>query len=144
MNDPATNTERSADVVRRMYAAFATRDETTLRELIDADVEWNQCEGFPGGARRRGREAVFASVFAGNRSIWEGFGAPVHELIASGERVVALGHYEGTHVETNKSMRSDFAHVYSVRNGRIVRFDQIADTAVMVAAMRTSGEPDPA
>ena len=55
---------------------------------------------------------------------------------SSGDRVVALGQYEGTHAETGREMVSHFAHVYEVRDGRIARFDQIADTWPMVAAER--------
>ena len=71
------------DVVRAMYAAFEARDESQLRTLIDSEVEWNQCEGFPGGARRTGLDDVLASVFGGNRATWNGFAAPVTEYIAA-------------------------------------------------------------
>jgi ketosteroid isomerase-like protein len=125
-----------SDTVRRLYEAFETKDEAALRELISADVEWNQCEGFPGGARRRGVDDVLSAVFGGNRATWTGFSAPVAELLASGERVVALGHYEGTHADTEKHMQAVFAHVYTVRDGQIIRFDQVADTWPMVAAMQ--------
>ena len=129
------------DVVRDMYAAFEARDEPRLRTLIHSKVEWNQCEGFPGGARHRGVDAVLAAVFGANRTTWTGFRAPVEEYVAAGERVVAIGHYTGTHATTGTSMRAVFAHVYVVRDSRIVRFDQIADTWPMVAA--ADPEPDP-
>ena len=125
-----------AQVVRAMYAAFEARDEARLRDLLAADVEWNQCEGFPGGARRRGIEAVLCAVFAQNRSTWMGFAAAVDEILACGDTVVALGRYEGTHAQTHKRMRAAFAHVYRVRDGRITRYDQVADTWPMVAAAR--------
>lgn len=119
-----------------MYDAFGAKDEAVLRQLIHADVEWNQCAGFPGGARRRGIEDVLEGVVAGNRARWTGFAAPVDTYVTEGDRVVALGHYSGTHAETGKAMRADFAHVYQVSEGQIVRFDQIVDTAPMVAAMQ--------
>lgn len=125
-----------ADVVQRMYEAFAARDEIALRELLAADIHWQQCAGFPGGAERRGVDDVIASVFAGNRATWEGFAAPVREYLADGERVVALGHYEGRHAESGETMHAVFAHVYTVRDGRITHFEQIADTWPMVRAMR--------
>lgn len=131
-NDPAE--ARPLEVVRRMYAAFEARDEGELRRLIDPDVEWNQCEGFPGGARRRGIEDVLQAVFAANRSVWKGFSAPVEELLESGDRVVALGRYEGTHSQTGRSMHAAFAHIYRVRQGLIVSYDQVADTWPMVQA----------
>ena len=126
----------AVDVVREMYAAMGAGDEARLREVIHEDVEWNQCEGFPGGDRHRGLDAVLAGVFEKNRSTWTGFEAPVAEFLQDGDRVVALGHYAGTHAGTGKSMRATFAHVYTVADGRVVTFDQITDTWPMVAATR--------
>ena len=123
-------------VVQAMYAAFGRSDEAQLRQLIAADVEWNQCEGFPGGEHRRGIDSVLAGVLRGNKTTWLGFRAPIERYIASGDDVVALGHYEGVHAATGKTMRSVFAHVYRVRDARIVRFDQVADTWPMVRAMQ--------
>ena len=123
-------------VVQAMYAAFGAADETSLRDLIDPDVVWRQCEGFPGGEHRRGIDSVLAGVLRGNRSTWRGFAAPIERYIASGDDVVAIGHYEGTHAVTQKAMRAVFAHVYRVRGGRIVTFDQFADTWPMVRAMQ--------
>ncbi len=138
MQHPAPPTE-PLSVVREMYAAFAAGDEARLRQLLHPDVAWRQCEGFPGGAHRRGVEAVLAGVLRGNRATWRGFAAPIERYVASGDDVVALGRYEGTHAETGKAMRAVFAHVYRVRDGRIVAFDQYADTWPMVRAMQPDG-----
>lgn len=128
------------DVVRRMYRAFGASDEAGLREVIHADVEWNQCAGFPGGDRRRGIESVLAGVLHGNKSTWTGFKAVVADYVASGDRVVAIGYYEGVHSKTGKSMRADFTHAYRVEGDQIVRFDQVADTWPMVAAAQSQNE----
>lgn len=127
-------------VVRRMYDAFGRGDEARLRELIAADVEWIQCEGFPGGAHRRGIESVLDGVLRGNRGTWTGFAVAFDEFVTSGDRVVVLGAYSGSHHRTGRAMRSVFAHAYEVRDGRIVRFRQFADTWPMVRAMRDEVE----
>ena len=59
---------------------------------------------------------------------WEGFSANSEELIDGGERIVSLGHYTGVSKATGKSMRAQFAHVFSVKNGKIASFQQYADT----------------
>ena len=137
MSEPTDSEPRgSAETVRAMYEAFRTRDEGALRAVLADDVHWNQCDGMPGGAKRRGADEVVRGVFHGLADTWRDFGAPVEEILDAGERVVALGHYVGVHAGTGRPMRSDFAHVYRVAEGRIVRFDQIADTWPMVAAIR--------
>ena len=58
------------------------------------------------------------------------------EFIAQGEKVVALGHY-AWHVEaTAREWESDFAHVFSVRDGKIARFQEYTDTAAIAEAFR--------
>ena len=133
-------TDRSPlETIQSLYEAFAAGDEATLRELLAPDVEWNQCAGFPGGAQRHGADDVLDSILRGNKTTWVGFAAPVERFVADGDTVVALGAYAGTHSETGLAMRSVFAHVYRVGGGRVVHFDQVADTWPMVAAARGEG-----
>ncbi|MFT7668740.1 MAG: ketosteroid isomerase-like protein [Planctomycetota bacterium] len=122
------------EVVQALYASYATKDEQQLRQLIHEDVEWNQCEGFPGGARRKGIEDVLSGVLHGNRGMWTGFAAEIGEYIVSGGSVVVLGTYSGTHAVTGKGMSAGFVHIYRVEGKQVIRFDQYADTWPMVRA----------
>jgi len=126
---------RNVETIRRLYAAFASRDEATLRSLLHPEVEWIQCAGFPSGDRRRGADSVIEKVFGGLRSEWEDFAAPTEEYLDAGSSVVVLGEYSGRHRATSREMRAVFAHVYDLAEGRVVRFRQYADTAEMVRAM---------
>jgi ketosteroid isomerase-like protein len=129
------STTPALDAVTSFYAAYRERDEDKLRSLLSATVEWNQCEGFPGGARRRGIQEVMEGILGSNEALWGGFGANVGEYLCDGETVVVLGHYSWRAPRTNDEMKAIFAHVYRVRQGMIVRFDQIVDTAVMAHAL---------
>ena len=131
------SSESSLAVVQAMYAAFGAGDEPRLRELIASDVEWQQCEGFPGGEHRSGIESVLAGVLRGNKATWQGFAVAIDEYVCDRDIVVAIGSYSGTHSLTGKSMRSVFTHVYDVVDGSIQRFRQFADTWPMVAAMQS-------
>ncbi len=51
---------------------------------------------------------------------------------------MALGEYRGTHKQTGRSTVAAFAHVYDLRDGRITRFRQYTDTAMVAEAMRGS------
>ena len=131
------SSESSLAVVQAMYAAFGAGDEPRLRELIASDVEWQQCEGFPGGEHRSGIESVLAGVLRSNKATWQGFAVAIDEYVCDRDIVVAIGSYSGTHSLTGKSMRSVFTHVYDVVDGSIQRFRQFADTWPMVAAMQS-------
>ncbi|MCK5942932.1 MAG: nuclear transport factor 2 family protein [Planctomycetes bacterium] len=134
MSDQKTPTH----VVQAMYAAFAANDEPRLRELISEDVEWIQCEGFPGGEHRHGIESVLQGVLRGNKTTWNDFRVDLDEYLAADDRVAVFGSYAGQHSVTGKSMRAVFTHVYDVRDGRIVRFRQYCDTWPMVRAAQPS------
>ncbi len=125
----------NAAVIRRIYDAFARRDAAAIREIFDPQIEWIQNEGFPGGGRHVGADAVLNDVFAKFRVEWDAGRAVVHEWLDAGDTVVALGEYRGTHKRTGKSTVAAFAHVYDLRAGRIARFRQYTDTAKVRDAM---------
>ena len=127
------------ELIRSLYQAFKAKDEARLREILADAVQWNQCAGFPGGRDRLGVDDVLDGILGTNHTLWQDFRATTTEFLTSGSTVVVLGEYSGTHSETGRSMRSAFTHVYRVEGGRVVRFDQVADTALMIAA--ASGEP---
>jgi hypothetical protein len=121
-------------IVQELYRAFAAQDREQILAIFDPRIEWLQNEGFPGGGRFVGAEAVLTNVFARLGREWEGWGAEVDRWLDAGESIVALGAYHGTHRTTGRSMTAAFAHVLWLREGRVVRFEQYADTAKIVAA----------
>ena len=125
----------NVDVIRNLYAAFARKDDGAIRELFDPAIEWNQMEGFPGGGRHVGPEAVFRDVFGKFRDEWTVWKAPVDEVLDAGDAVIVVGSYEGTHAKNGRSFRAPFAHLYRLKHGRIVRFDQYTDTRLIADAM---------
>jgi ketosteroid isomerase-like protein len=57
------------------------------------------------------------------------------EFITHGDRVIVLGS-ETTGVRaTGKVIELDWVHVFTVRNGKVVAFQDFFDTAAVVAAM---------
>jgi ketosteroid isomerase-like protein len=122
------------EIVQDLYEAFATQDRDEILDIFDPDIEWIQNEGFPGGGRYVGAEEVLDHAFGRLATDWESWKAVVGRWLVAGESIVALGSYEGTHRTTGKSMTAAFAHVYWLCDGRVVRFEQYADTAEVVAA----------
>lgn len=52
-----------------------------------------------------------------------------------GDRVAAFGVYSGTYKATGRPMRVAFAHLYELRDSRIVRMTQYVDTVMVRKAM---------
>ncbi|MDX5892533.1 nuclear transport factor 2 family protein [Rubrobacter radiotolerans] len=133
-------TSTNVETVRKMYRLFAERDNEGLRHLFAPEIEWVQMEGFPGGDRYVGVDAVFGGAFAELRENWEGWRAVVERYLAADEAVVALGFYEGTHRGTGRSLHAEFAHLVELKDGRIVRFVQYTDTFKIAEAMDLTRE----
>ncbi len=125
------------EIVQQLYQAFAQKDREKILKLFDPQIEWIQNQGFPQGGKHIGAETVVNEVFAKFRVDWDAWQANVHEWLDAGDTIIALGEYRGTYKITGRSMRAAFAHVYRLKNGRIVRFQQYTDTLKVAEAMQT-------
>jgi uncharacterized protein len=121
----------NVDIVRGAYEAFGRGDVPAVLEALDKDVIWTDMEGFPTGGTYVGAGAILNGVFLPLGTEWNNFQANPDEFLESGDRVVALGHYEGTYKATGKGMRVPFAHVWTLRDGKVVKFVQYTDTLLV-------------
>jgi ketosteroid isomerase-like protein len=124
------------ETLRSAYDAFARGDVPTVLAVLAPDVSWTEAEGFPYGGTYVGPEAVLMGVFMRLGTEWDGYAAVPHEFVAQGDRIVALGQYSGTYKLTGKSFVAPFAHVWDFRNGKVVRFRQYTDTAIVQEALK--------
>jgi ketosteroid isomerase-like protein len=118
-----------------LYAGMAVGDIPNVVALLADDVEWTESEGFVYGGTYRGPDAIVNGVFARLGGEWDEFAAEVTTLIAEGDVVTAIGTYSGTHKQTGKPFSARFAHSMTVQDGKIVRFEQICDTAQVNLAL---------
>ena len=58
------------------------------------------------------------------------------EFVAQGDKVVALGHYAWHVRSTGREWESDFAHVFTVEDGKVRRFQEYTDSAALAEAFR--------
>lgn len=133
-------------IVKDLFAAFADADEAAIRRILAPDVVWAQNRGFPGGGVHHGVEAVLANVFGKFARDWEGWTTRATEFLDAGSAVVVLGEYAGRYKASGRHMTAAFAHVYRLTDGRVVRFTQYTDTAMIASAVfggaAASGVPD--
>jgi ketosteroid isomerase-like protein len=124
------------DVIRGMYSAFARGDVTSVLAALAPQIVWIEAEGFPSAGTYTTPDAVLQKVFMRLATEWEAFGAVPHEFVCQGQTVVAIGDYSGTCRATGKAFKAPFAHVWKLRGGAVVGFQQFTDTAVVQQAMR--------
>ena len=123
------------DVVRRLYEGFAADDMAAVLDTLDPAVEWIEAEGYIYGGTYRGRDAVVDGVLARDRLEWDGFTAEPDLIISEGDQVVTRGWYNGTYKATNRAFRARFVHWYTVRDDKVVRFEQVVDSVKVLDAL---------
>ncbi|MGW2371850.1 MULTISPECIES: nuclear transport factor 2 family protein [Kitasatospora] len=124
-----------ADVVRRQYLASARGDLAALRGTLAEDVEWTEMAGFPLAGTYRTPKGVTANVMERLAAEWDSWTTHDDSYVVDGENVVVLARYTAVHKTTGKALAVRVAHHFVVRGGRIVRFEQFTDTALVRDAM---------
>lgn len=125
----------NANLVKKGYDAFRDGDLEGLLSLYAEDIEWilPEMNDVPISGQRKGLDQVrqFFNALDENQ---EALSFEPKEFIAQGDRVVVLGQYEWRVKSTGRNFSSDFAHVYTVRNGKITSMQEFTDTAAAVKA----------
>ena len=122
--------EQNKEIVNQAYSNFKTGNINGLLDLMADDVNWTlpQMEGVPFAGTRTGRDSV-GEFFQSVNSTQESLRFEPRELIAEGDKVVALGNYQWRVKANAHEFGGDFAHVFTIRDGKIVAFNEYMDTA---------------
>ena len=124
------------EVIEAHYAAGDRGDLPGMLADFAPDIVWTEAAGFPIGGTYFGIDAVRDNVFIGLAKDWDGWTVAVDELVVDGDTVVALGTYTGVNRATGRAVSSRVSHIWRVRDGKAVKFEQITDTAEVLDAMR--------
>jgi ketosteroid isomerase-like protein len=115
------------EVVRRHYDAFARADWHPLFKLYHPDIEVDLSRsGIPGLGTYSGHAGV-RTGWTKWRGAWDRFDLEVEELLASGERVLALNRIRARSRGQGVETEVEGADLYTVRDGLIVRFAAYLD-----------------
>jgi ketosteroid isomerase-like protein len=118
-------------LIQKLYGAMGDVDK--FLSLLRDDVEWDITVGFPNGGVHRGIDTVVSDFFPFMED-FDQFYAEGDEYFASGDHVIALGRYFGVTKEGEK-VESRFAHFWTIRDGKVARLQQTADTLLIAKAL---------
>jgi uncharacterized protein len=122
-------------VVRRLYEARGNPE--VIHQVLASDVRWEVVEGFPHSNVYVGLSGV-ADFFTRLFSDFEDWYTEPSEFFETGDKVIAIGTYSARAKATGKTFKARFAHVWTLRDGMIVRLQQCADTAQLAKASQGS------
>jgi hypothetical protein len=125
-------------IAKQAYQNFKDGNLQGILDLCEENIDWDlaKVEGVPFSGKRRGRDQV-RQFFTQLGESQETLQFEPRDFIAQGDKVVALGHYAWSVRATDRNFESDWAHVFTIRNGRIVQFKEYADTAVAEKAYQS-------
>lgn len=128
--DPLLNAENVA-VVSELYTNFAKGDVPAVLAALDAKVVWNEAEGnaLADGNPYIGPDAVLKGVF---ERVLEGFpNFTLNDIVLhnmESDQVLATLRYKGTMKSTGKELNAQAAHLWTLKDGKIIAFQQYVDT----------------
>lgn len=127
--------EDNISTVRGLYETFAKGDFASLP--FDPQIEWNEpeVEGVPGGGTHRGPEAVIKEVFEPVLDKVDDFRLECDQFIDAGDHVIVTGRFLGRGKETRNELNASFAHIWALRDGKVVQFQCHSDTANWLRAL---------
>jgi len=122
----------NVETMQDLYAAFGRGDIPSVLGAMDPNIEWREAENNPyqpDGTPWIGPDAVLNNLFVKIGTEWDGFTVNPKEFHDAGDTVVVEGRYTGTYKETGKSLDAQVTHVWRLRGGKVVSFQQYVDTA---------------
>lgn len=124
--------------VQKLYNDFAKGDIPSVQAAMDENVVWNEAENFPfaDGNPYIGFDAIAAGVFGRIQSDWEYWNLVDMDLKEmTNNRVLATGRYNAKYKKNGAVINLQMAHLWTLKDGKIVAFQQYADTKGITDAM---------
>jgi ketosteroid isomerase-like protein len=125
--------DRNTTIVQDAYAAFGRGDIPAVLGALDPNIEWEAVIGadpalVPTAGARRGVDQVAAFFRSLAETLtFEQF--EPREFISSGDQVACIGYYKARAVKTGGVISSSWVMVFTVRDGRVLRFREWSDSA---------------
>lgn len=129
--------QQNLEIVRDVYAAFGRADLESILARLDPEVSWRT----PGPA-----DVPTAGLRHGVAEVREFFGLLLNtfdmqefrpaDFLAQGEKVVVLGTSREAPKGTGRFVDFRWVQVFTLRNGKIVDFDEAADISALTEEFR--------
>jgi hypothetical protein len=138
---PEDRREANVQLIKRMFKAFGRGDIPAVLDMVAKDVDWqspvsrNPPAHISWAKPRYTREEV-ASYFKELSDKVKPEQLEVLEFTAESNRVVVEGRNRGIAKSTGLAYEHDWVMVFTLHEGKIVRFRHYYDTADLVVAFR--------
>jgi ketosteroid isomerase-like protein len=132
------NAQANIGIVQKLYEAYSRGDIDTVIAGLAPDVEWHSggdASVFPAFGPRKGTAQIreFFRTVADNL-VFDTF-LP-NTFHADEDKVFVTGQWLITMKNGGGKAKSDWVHTHTLRNGKVTKFREILDTAVIAQVYR--------
>jgi ketosteroid isomerase-like protein len=132
-NLPAKNIR----TVQEVYAAFAKHDIEAILAVLSPDVEWGEpANPFNPSAGTRHGHAGFLEWLQIGRQSEDILVLEPRQFLTDTDTVAIVGYTKCLAKPTGKTYETDFVHLVTFKDGKIVRFREFFDTYAAAEAFR--------
>jgi len=133
------SSSENVGIVDNIYKAFSAGDIPTVLAGMDANIVWNEAEGndYADGNPYIGPDAVLKGIFERVGAEHEYFklvDIQLHDM--SNNQVLATLRYNGKLKNNGATFDTQVAHLWTLKNGKAVGFQQYVDTKQLAEARR--------
>jgi ketosteroid isomerase-like protein len=123
--------------VQELYTKFARRDIPAILTMLSPDVEWGEpVNPFnPAGGTRHGHAGFLEWLNIGRQSE-DILVLEPQKFLSDSDSVAVVGYTKCLAKRTGKSYETAFVHLFTFRDGMIVRFEEFFDTYIAGEAFR--------
>lgn len=125
--------------IKEHYAGSDAKDLDAMMAPVTGETEWTEMAGFPYAGTYVGPDQIVAGVFVQIDRDWRDYRFELERLVDGGDVIVGIGTYSGVCRSSGKDVRARVTHVWTMRDARVVRFEQFTDTKLFAEAMQNAG-----
>ncbi|OXA85713.1 nuclear transport factor 2 family protein [Flavobacterium hercynium] len=125
------------EIIKSTYEGKTSEENgQNLAQYAAEDISWTEAKGFPYAGTYIGLENITKNVFSRLGSEWIDYKFTPEDYLASGDKVVAYGTYTGIYKITGKSFIARVAHVWKLKDSKIISFEQFVDSQTVNDALK--------
>jgi ketosteroid isomerase-like protein len=129
MMNPNENSSEIVLAVQEVYAKFARRDIPAILTMLSPDVEWGEPDNpfNPAGGTRHGHAGFLEWLNIGRQSE-DILVLEPRKFLSDSDSVAVVGYTKCLAKPTGRSYETNFVHLFTFKDGKIIRFEEYFDT----------------
>ena len=116
--------DADVDALKRGYDALNRGDLSVVVDLLHPDLEWHEPAESPAAGTHRGRDS-FEDFFRGWIESFDEFRVEPEEIVQRGDKLIAVVRQRGRGRASGVEIEIRLAHVWTVADGRAVRWEAV-------------------